>query len=436
MHFFYLFSELHGDEDDCRKTFKMMKSSHIGLHHPEFFLHWANFELQVDKREKSLLVLSSANDTPIMRGNLQIKEAKELIESDKDKKDLKLNALFNINFTRNQTAFNNFNFNNNTSLNNNNINKYNDYPLTPLTNGMLEIDHLRNNNNRAIDLKFNGEESLDEKLMKIRCLGPPKRIKGENIENEQDKENFLTIGKIKKERDTGEEMEIDKENKINNLNNTQGLSENSNMSLTMTEINVNIIEETRKTEIIAATKQEEEIAKTIPFNETGTLNFQSNNTINSNNNNTINNNNNNNNNKNNSNQIKSGTTSTIRSRQVKVNGKVYRVLQIIGRGGSSKVFRVIDGEGQIYALKKVNLKNLDEITQASYTNEISLLKSFAKNPHIIQLIDSEMNKEQACLYILMEYGEVDLGKMLKNKLESNSGSGFDDNFIRFSFQQV
>ena len=61
----------------------MMKSSHIGLHHPEFFLHWAAFELQVERRDKSLSVLNSAEDVPILRGNGQIKNARERVESGK-----------------------------------------------------------------------------------------------------------------------------------------------------------------------------------------------------------------------------------------------------------------------------------------------------------------------------------------------------------------
>lgn len=351
---------MHGDEDDCRKMFKMMKSSHIGLHHPEFFLHWADFELKVDRKDKSLAVLSSANETPIMRGNLQIKEAKAQIEADKN---LVLESLFSLNLSK-------------KSVNNFIPSKITDFPV---------IDPVKS---------YPTAESLNDKFSKITRaeigLGPAKRVK-------EDKEN----------------IEPSPVPDLNNHNNT-GQSGNSNMSLTMTELNLKPVVEDSGT-----------------YNLTSNTNNILNNTGNTN---TIlppkvsNNNNSSNVNINNA---------QLKSRQVRVNGKIYRVLQLIGRGGSSKVFRVIDAEGQIYALKKVNLKNLDEVTLASYTNEISLLKSFANNPHIIQLIDSEMNKEQACLYILMEYGEVDLGKMLKNRVDNGLiGEKADENFIRFSFQQV
>lgn len=360
--------------------FKMMKSSHIGLHHPEFFLHWADFEVKVDRRDKSLAVLASAHDTPIMRGNPQIKEAKELIESDKN---LNLDVLFTLNTTfkpqnliipSKSIGPNMIVQNSSTSQN-----------ALPATNAPC---------------KFLGE-TFSDKLSKLNnnrsevvaLLGPAKRVKEESFINKENQEPFS----------------------LDNTNFT-GHSNNSNMSLTMTELN---------------------ILKTTPGNkepeDSGTYNLTNNTLLNTNNiSSKVS-----SNNPNNAVAITTSNNVALKSRQVRVNGKIYRVLQLIGRGGSSKVFRVIDAEGQIFALKKVNLKNLDEITVSSYINEISLLKRFSNDPHIIQLIDSEMNKEQGCLYILMEYGEVDLGKMLKNRVDNGLiGDKADENFIRFSFQQV
>jgi hypothetical protein len=362
--------------------FKMMKSSHIGLHHPEFFLHWADFEIKVDRRDKSLAVLSSANDTPIMRGNPQIKEAKHLIEADKN---LILEALFTLNLSRKPA----------TVAAPGPLTNFMPTPSTKIT-GFPALDPIKS------------VESLNDKISKITRteigLGPAKRIK-------EDKES--------REKGENKEYKDNKENKENILPEYTGQSGNSNMSLTMTELNL----------------------KPVVAEDTGTLNILNNTLNNTSNtlltNSILPNNNNNHINVNINNNSNNNNSAPLKSRQVRVNGKIYRVLQLIGRGGSSKVFRVIDAEGQIFALKKVNLKNLDEVTLNSYTNEISLLKSFANNPHIIQLIDSEMNKEQACLYILMEYGEVDLGKMLKNRVENGLiGDRADENFIRFSFQQV
>lgn len=365
-----LLSELIGDEDDCRKMFKMMKSSHIGLHHPEFFLHWADFELKCDRRDKSLAVLASANDTPIMRGNPQIKEARELIEADNN---LNLDVLFTLNTTTKKTA----------------STAYTATAISAVISGSIAVS------SSAVQTPhiphFPLADPFPDKFKSrsdVALLGPAKRVK-------EDKENQV----------------------VDTVNNNTGHSNNSNMSLTMTELNI-------LKPVVLANKEPE---------DTGTYNLTNNTLLNTNN--LTSSNKMNDNNPVNTNSASSAVS--LKSRQVRVNGKIYRVLQLIGRGGSSKVFRVIDAEGQIFALKKVNLKNLDEVTLASYTNEISLLKSFANNPHIIQLIDSEMNKEQGCLYILMEYGEVDLGKMLKNRVDSGLiGEKADENFIRFSFQQV
>jgi serine/threonine-protein kinase TTK/MPS1 len=41
-----------------------------------------------------------------------------------------------------------------------------------------------------------------------------------------------------------------------------------------------------------------------------------------------------------------------RRARIQVNGAVYTRLEIIGRGGSSKVFRVVSDAGKIFALKR------------------------------------------------------------------------------------
>ena len=92
------------------------------------------------------------------------------------------------------------------------------------------------------------------------------------------------------------------------------------------------------------------------------------------------------------------------SRSIRVNGKQYKVLQVIGKGGSSKVFRVMDANGELFALKKVNLRNLDEFTLQGYINEIELLETFAGDEHIIKLIDSELNQNRSCLYVVSNGG--------------------------------
>jgi len=78
------------------------------------------------------------------------------------------------------------------------------------------------------------------------------------------------------------------------------------------------------------------------------------------------------------------------SSTVQVNGKAYHRAGILGRGGSSKVYRVIAAHNnEICALKKVDTRN-DAESRASFINEITLLKKLSGKPEIIQLIDAEV----------------------------------------------
>jgi len=122
----------------------------------------------------------------------------------------------------------------------------------------------------------------------------------------------------------------------------------------------------------------------------------------------------------------------VKTRAVKINGRTYRVLHLIGKGGSSKVFKVLAPDNQVLALKKVNLKNLDDATLSGYVNEIELLRKLGNEENIIKLVDAEFNREHANLYILMEYGEVDLCQMLRERADKPR----DYNFIRYCWQQM
>ncbi|GBG31839.1 Serine/threonine-protein kinase mph1 [Hondaea fermentalgiana] len=101
-----------------------------------------------------------------------------------------------------------------------------------------------------------------------------------------------------------------------------------------------------------------------------------------------------------------------------VNGKPYLRLAVIGRGGTSKVFKVLaigEDEPQIYALKRIKLTRAEPSALSSFKNEISLLERLRGNPHIITLIDSEIDHARKVIYVVMEHGEVDLNLMLQQQ---------------------
>jgi serine/threonine-protein kinase TTK/MPS1 len=117
---------------------------------------------------------------------------------------------------------------------------------------------------------------------------------------------------------------------------------------------------------------------------------------------------------------------------IKVNDIEYTIISIIGKGGSSKVYRAFTPEKEIVALKKVKLSGVTNNTRQGFLNEVSLLKKLKGKPNIIQIIDSEINKEEKVLYLVIECGDIDLNKMLQIEKEK----GFNLNKIKLYWQQI
>lgn len=95
-------------------------------------------------------------------------------------------------------------------------------------------------------------------------------------------------------------------------------------------------------------------------------------------------------------------TESIKKRQflMRVNGRAYRRIDYIGRGGSGKVFRVATKSGTMLALKRVSLVHTDELTEKGLRREIELLQRLRDVERVIQLIDYEMNREKQSFYVV------------------------------------
>lgn len=94
-----------------------------------------------------------------------------------------------------------------------------------------------------------------------------------------------------------------------------------------------------------------------------------------------------------------------------MNKRIYQRLDLLGKGGSSRVYRVMDmTTNEIYALKRVALDRTDPESMNGYMNEIALLKRLDGNHRIIRLIDSEVRRggagSKGILMLLMECGEI------------------------------
>lgn len=98
-------------------------------------------------------------------------------------------------------------------------------------------------------------------------------------------------------------------------------------------------------------------------------------------------------------QLYKRVTTTLAHTQV--NGKPYMKLEMVGRGGSSKVYRVLAADGRLYAVKRVNLRGgVDQATIRGYVNEIALLRRLASCEYIIKLYDHELHQNDGVLHMV------------------------------------
>eukprot|EP00741_Cyanophora_paradoxa_P009210 tig00001486_g8920.t1 len=116
----------------------------------------------------------------------------------------------------------------------------------------------------------------------------------------------------------------------------------------------------------------------------------------------------------------------------RMNGREYIMLELLGRGGSSKVYKVMSPGKHIYALKRVHVDPHDPEAIASFTNEIDLLRRLKGQQHIIQLVDAEIDARQGLIHVLEQVGEIDLHHLLQRQ----AGRGLNENLIRHYWQQM
>ncbi len=128
---------------------------------------------------------------------------------------------------------------------------------------------------------------------------------------------------------------------------------------------------------------------------------------------------------------------------ITICGKRYVQTSLMGKGGSSAVRRVIScDDGGIYALKVVEIKDNEDSESVfdSYANEINLLKKLkGTSPYIIDLVDSEISREDLAVTMLLEAGDIDLAKLLTQKLKLSGAignCGLDPIFSRMVWKEM
>ncbi|KAM6994273.1 dual specificity protein kinase Ttk [Tautogolabrus adspersus] len=113
-------------------------------------------------------------------------------------------------------------------------------------------------------------------------------------------------------------------------------------------------------------------------------------------------------------QTPQASFTALSNESITIKGKQFFILKMIGRGGSSKVYQVLDHKKQLFAVKYVDLLEADAQTIESYKNEIEHLNHLQQySDQIIKLYDYEITNSY--IYMLMECGNLDLNTWLRNR---------------------
>lgn len=127
---------------------------------------------------------------------------------------------------------------------------------------------------------------------------------------------------------------------------------------------------------------------------------------------------------------------------VEVNGRPYLILGSIGKGGSSRVYKVLNENRATLALKRVHVRpnsNNFKSTFESYANEINLLRKLRHCSNIVYCHDAEVRESTGSIDLVMEYGDIDLAQRLNEHGKDRGtkvGKRIDDNFRSIYWQQM
>ncbi|PSK34608.1 hypothetical protein C7M61_004968 [Candidozyma pseudohaemuli] len=122
-----------------------------------------------------------------------------------------------------------------------------------------------------------------------------------------------------------------------------------------------------------------------------------------------------------------------RKKIIFVNNAQYEKLELIGRGGTSKVYKVRSlSSKKTYAIKKVTFDQFDDACVKGFKGEIDLLAKLRNEPRVVQLHDYAINDGN--IFLTMECGELDLAHVLQQR--QAIGSALDLSFVRFHAMEV
>lgn len=117
-----------------------------------------------------------------------------------------------------------------------------------------------------------------------------------------------------------------------------------------------------------------------------------------------------------------------RKKCISINGNQYEKLELLGRGGSSKVYKVKSlSNNKLFAIKKVTFDQFDELCVQGFKGEIDLLLKLKDADRVVKLVDHAIG--EGSIYLVMECGDIDLAHVFQNKLSMNNV--LDINFVKY-----
>ncbi|GME83835.1 unnamed protein product [Ambrosiozyma monospora] len=117
---------------------------------------------------------------------------------------------------------------------------------------------------------------------------------------------------------------------------------------------------------------------------------------------------------------------------ITINSKDYECLDVVGTGGSSKVYRAKERNGKrAYAIKVVTFDEHDESAVSGFKGEIGILKKLRNEKRVVKMIDYSL--KSGCLMLILECGEIDLAHVLSSRVDEPFDAGFVRCFETYRF---
>eukprot|EP00959_Pyramimonas_sp_CCMP1952_P033437 701949-Pyramimonas_sp.AAC.1 len=74
---------------------------------------------------------------------------------------------------------------------------------------------------------------------------------------------------------------------------------------------------------------------------------------------------------------------------------------------------------KIYALKRIRLQGCERDAVSGFEDEIRLLTRLRGRHNIVQLMDFEVIRHDGIIYMVLEYGEIDLAHLLAKQADTS-----------------